>query len=67
MSEQFVKLVGMEVKPLAVLLHVETPLKDKVIASLGCQGCKVILGNREESIDLIVLPMHDFDIIVGMD
>ena len=66
-SARFVELSGMNVKLLNVTLHVTTPLKDRVIVALGCKGCKLVLGNREEEIDLAVLPMYDFDVIVGMD
>ncbi|KAI6692069.1 hypothetical protein NL676_019779 [Syzygium grande] len=30
-------------------------------------GCKLSVGGREDSIDLIVLAMFDFDVIIGMD
>ncbi|XP_030519451.2 uncharacterized protein LOC115732906 [Rhodamnia argentea] len=56
-----------ELKPLEVVLHVATPLKNEALGSLGCQNCKIVIGDSEELIDLAVLPMYDFDVIVGMD
>ncbi|XP_030475811.1 uncharacterized protein LOC115692971 [Syzygium oleosum] len=66
-SEQFVKLTGIELNLLEVMLYVTTPLNDKVMISLGCPDCKMVIGDREEMIDLAVLPMFDFDVIVGID
>ncbi|XP_048138572.1 uncharacterized protein LOC125315981 [Rhodamnia argentea] len=66
-SAQFADLAEMELKPLDVILHVTTPLKDKVLVSLGCQNCKIVIGGSEEPIDLAVLAMYDFDVIIGMD
>ncbi|XP_056159965.1 uncharacterized protein LOC115665687 [Syzygium oleosum] len=49
------------------MLCVSTPLHDRVLVSLGCLDCKIVIGNREERIDLAVLAMYDFDVIIGMD
>ncbi|XP_056175789.1 uncharacterized protein LOC130140445 [Syzygium oleosum] len=56
-----------EPKPLDVVSFVATPLNDKMLVSLGCSDCKIVIGDVEERIDLAVLPMFDFDVIVGMD
>ncbi|XP_048129405.1 uncharacterized protein LOC115733672 [Rhodamnia argentea] len=66
-SAQFADLAGIELKPLEVVLHVATPLKNEALVSLGCQNRKIVIGDSEELIDLAVLPMYDFDVIVGMD
>ena len=66
-SEQFVKLSGIEPKLLEIMLCVTTPLSDKVLIEFGCPECKIVIGDREERIDLAILAMHDFDVIVGMD
>ncbi|XP_056160992.1 uncharacterized protein LOC130135554 [Syzygium oleosum] len=66
-SEQFVKLVELKPKPLKVILSVTTPLKDEVLVSVGCPGNKIIVGGREEVIDLAILAMYDFDVIIEMD
>ena len=66
-SEQFVELSGIEPKSLDVMLCVTTPLNDKVLITLGCPDCKILIGDREGRIDLAVLCMYDFDVIIGMD
>ena len=38
-----------------------------MLISFGCPKCKIVIGDREESIDLAVLAMFDFDVIIGMD
>ena len=67
MSEQFVRLTGMEPQMLDVVLCITIPLNDKVLVSLGCPDCKIVIEDKEERIDLAVLVMFDFDVIVGMD
>ncbi|XP_048128973.1 uncharacterized protein LOC125312930 [Rhodamnia argentea] len=64
---RFAELAKMKLEPLGVVLHVTTPLKDKVLVSLGCSDCKIVIGGSEEIIDLAVLTMYDFDVIIGMD
>ncbi|XP_056164001.1 uncharacterized protein LOC130137220 [Syzygium oleosum] len=50
-----------------VILRVTTSLKDEVLISVGCPGCKLVIGGRKEMIDLAVLAMYNFDVIIGMD
>ncbi|KAL3731174.1 hypothetical protein ACJRO7_028100 [Eucalyptus globulus] len=66
-TEQFVKLIGLSPELLESVVSISTPLKDKVLVALGCSGCKLMIGEREGKIDLIVLAMYDFDVIIGMD
>ncbi|XP_056163684.1 uncharacterized protein LOC130137007 [Syzygium oleosum] len=66
-SEQLVKLVGLEPLLLETMLNVSMPMNDKMLVSFGCPNCKIVIGGREESIDLAVLAMFDFDVIIGMD
>ena len=66
-SEQFVKLVDIEQVWLETMLSVSTPMNDRVLVSFGYPNCKIVIRGREESIDLAVLVMFDFDVIVGMD
>ncbi|XP_030471170.1 uncharacterized protein LOC115689302 [Syzygium oleosum] len=66
-SEQFIKLVGLKLKSWEVTLRVITPLKDEVLITVRCLGCKIVIGGKEEVIDLAVLAMYDFDVIIGMD
>ncbi|XP_056162595.1 uncharacterized protein LOC130136574 [Syzygium oleosum] len=41
--------------------------EDSPAVITGCTGCKLSVGGREDSIDLIVLTMFDFDVIIAMD
>ncbi|XP_056167607.1 uncharacterized protein LOC130138216 [Syzygium oleosum] len=66
-AKQFVELVGLSPKPLGVVYNISTPLKDSIVSAVGCTGCRLSVGGREDSIDLIVLTMFDFDVIIGMD
>ncbi|KAL3746491.1 hypothetical protein ACJRO7_015454, partial [Eucalyptus globulus] len=60
-AEQFVKLIGLSPELLESVVSISTPLKDKVLVTLGCSGCKLVIGERVGEIDLIVLAMYDFD------
>ncbi|KAL3742579.1 hypothetical protein ACJRO7_017969 [Eucalyptus globulus] len=66
-AKRFVKLVELIPELLESVVSISTPLKDKVLATVGCLGCKLVIGEREGRIDLIVLAMYDFDVIIGMD
>ncbi|XP_039160531.1 uncharacterized protein LOC120289548 [Eucalyptus grandis] len=66
-AEKYVKLVELIPKLLESVISISTPLKDKVLATVGCLGCKLVIGEREGRIDLIVLAMYDFDVIIGID
>ncbi|KAL3727557.1 hypothetical protein ACJRO7_032314 [Eucalyptus globulus] len=66
-AEQYVKLIGLSPMLLESMVSISTPLKDKVLAALGCSGCKLAIGERGGKIDLLVLAMYDFDLIIGMD
>ncbi|KAL3741676.1 hypothetical protein ACJRO7_017185 [Eucalyptus globulus] len=66
-AERFVKLVELIPELLESVISISTPLKDKVLATVGCLGCKLVIGEREGRIGLIVLAMYDFDVIIGMD
>jgi Retroviral aspartyl protease/RNase H-like domain found in reverse transcriptase/Reverse transcriptase (RNA-dependent DNA polymerase)/Integrase zinc binding domain/Retrotransposon gag protein/Zinc knuckle len=59
----------LNVKPdkLDTTLIVETPLGGEVTTSIVYKGCKVHVGDRTLLADLILLDMHDFDVILGMD
>ena len=49
------------------LLSVATPLGDSSVLELICRRCTVTLDEFQFCVDLIVLPMSEFDVILGMD
>ncbi|XP_030456708.1 uncharacterized protein LOC115677664 [Syzygium oleosum] len=60
-AKQFVELVGLSPKPLEAVYSISTPLKDNVVSAVGCTDYKLSVDGHEESIDLIILTMFDFD------
>jgi len=43
-AEQYVKLLGLSPILLESAVCISIPLKDKVIATLGCFDCKLVIG-----------------------
>ena len=48
-------------------LYISTPMGDCVIASHVIKGCDIKILNEHMKANLIVMPMIDFDVILGMD
>ena len=55
------------VEPLAYDMHVISPLRHSVRVNRVHKNCLLMVHDREFSVDLIALPFHDFDLILGMD
>ena len=55
------------VEPLAYDMHVTNPLVRSVKVNQMHKNCPLKAHNKEFSIDLIALPFHEFDLILGMD
>ena len=55
------------VEPLAYDMHVTSPLGHSVRVNRVYKNCPLIVHDREFFIDLITLPFHEFDFILGMD
>ena len=55
------------VEPLAYDLHVTSPVGHSVRVNQVYKKCPLRIHDREFSIDLIALPFHEFDLILGMD
>ena len=55
------------VEPLAYDMLVTTPLGHSVKVNQVYKNCPLIVHDREFSMDLIFLPFHEFDLILGMD
>ena len=59
--------MGLPVKELSFELLVSTPTSGKVLTSIVCSECPVIVEGRRFKINLICLPLQDLDVILGMD
>ena len=60
-------LLGLAPSVLEEPLLVATPLGDSSVLDRVCRSCTVSLDDLQFTADLIVLPMSEFDIILGMD
>ena len=64
---EFIERVGIEMRPTECCMVVSLPTGDSLIANRVYRGSKVTIASHEFKADLIVLDIHDFDIILGMD
>ena len=55
------------VEQLAYDMHVTSPLGHSVRVNRVYKNCPLVIHDREFSVDLIALPFHEFDLILGMD
>ena len=66
-SREFIKRVGIEMRLTERSMVVSLPTGDSLIANRVYRGSKVTTASHEFEADVIVLDIHDFDIILGMD
>ncbi|GAV66431.1 RVP_2 domain-containing protein [Cephalotus follicularis] len=52
---------------LPYVLEVSTPAGTCLLADIVMKDCEIVIAGMELSADLIVLPIRDFDVILGMD
>ena len=64
---EFIERVGIEMRPTECSMVVSLPTGDSLIANRVYRGSKVTIASHEFEANLIVLDIHDFDIILGMD
>ncbi|KAA0061793.1 ty3-gypsy retrotransposon protein [Cucumis melo var. makuwa] len=57
----------MEVEPLGSILSVSTPSGAVMLSKNKIKACQVGVANHVLDVTLLVLDMHDFDVILGMD
>ena len=55
------------IDPLAYDMLVTSPLGHSVRVNRVNKNCPLTIHDREFSVDLIALPFHEFDLILGMD
>ena len=65
MEQMSDKLPSVEL--LAYDLLVTSPLGHSVRVNRMYKNCPLLVHDREFSVDLIALPFHEFDLILGMD
>jgi hypothetical protein len=63
----FVKLSRLSVRTLEVSLAVATPVGKTVTCSRVARGCLIIINGRILPANLLVLPLHEYDVILWMD
>ena len=67
LSPMFAKLIDVPVSELEFILTITTPVGKKIVCSAYCPSCTVKIGDVTFPANLILLDMHDFDVILGMD
>ena len=67
LSPMFAKMITMPFRELDYILTVTTPVGKQVVCRTYYPNCSVLLGEVNLPADLIILDMHDFDVILGMD
>ena len=62
-----VNLLGLSTRLLKFDMLVSTPIGKSFLATRVVKDDNIMIGGRELHVDLILLKLHDFDIILGMD
>jgi len=66
-SQSFMHKLHLISDSLEIPLSVATPLGDFSILEFVCRGCVISIDDVQFRVNLIVLPMPEFDVILGMD
>ena len=66
-STGFISNVNVESQPIDCNIVVSLPTMDSRIVESVYLDSRVIIGGQEFLADLILLDIHDFDVILGMD
>ena len=66
-SREFIERFGIEMRPTECSMVVSLPMGDSLIENRVYRGSKVTIASHEFEADLIVLDIHDFDIILGVE
>ena len=66
-SSSLVNLFGLSTSLLQFDMLVSTPIGKFILATRVVKDDNIVIGGRELHVDLILLKLHDFDIILGMD
>jgi len=66
-SSAFVLHVRLEVEPIYHVLLVSTPSWESLLSKEKVKACQIEIADHVIEVTLLVLDMHDFDVILGMD
>ena len=66
LSSMFAKMIDVPINELDYILTVTTPVGKQVVCTAYYPSCTVKIGDVTFSADLILLDMHDFNVILGM-
>ncbi|XP_050908923.1 uncharacterized protein LOC127122666 [Lathyrus oleraceus] len=61
------EILGFEIVDLNYKLTITSPPGERMVTCSVCADCPIILGNRRLLVDLVVLPLQDLNVILGMD
>ena len=63
----FTRRHQIESQPIDGRMVVSVPIGDTMISKRIVPGSRLVIQNKDFSVDLIMLGIHDFDIVLGMD
>ena len=66
-SSAFVLHARLEVEPLNHVLSVSTPSRESMLSKEKVKACQIEITGHVIEVTLLVLDMHDFDVILSMD
>lgn len=66
-SSKCVIRFGLELSLLTPLMTVATTIGGGLIVKLVCKSCPITVSNKTYFIDLMCLPLREFNVILGMD
>ena len=66
-SALFASILRLEFETLGSVMSVGVPLGRDCELSYGCNSVRIEIGGRRFLADLVVMPMGQFDVILGMD
>ncbi|TYK24117.1 reverse transcriptase [Cucumis melo var. makuwa] len=66
-SSAFVLHACLEVEPLHHVLSVSTPSEENLLSKEKVKACQIEIAGHVIEVTLLILDMHNFDVILGMD
>ncbi|GAV84511.1 RVP_2 domain-containing protein [Cephalotus follicularis] len=66
-ASRFASCLNVPPNCMPYVLDVSTPTGGSMCTDLVYRGCEISMAGVPVYVDLIVLPIHDFDVILGMD